>query len=133
MLEGFCGAKPEKHAYVLVHSLQGIFAAAHICSGVQVVGAWAYDVIGWNNRRAHLVQLSGESKPRLILDDNRAAELAAQEGVRVRPIHLDVDKKAFRYRLWSLRDSQLPYYAVRFGESRKLKQQLSQICVEQRE
>lgn len=56
---------------------------------VQCVGAFAYNVVGWNARR----------------------------GADGRP--MNIDRPAYRYRLWSLSDSQLVYYATHFTRARQ--------------
>jgi len=106
--------------------------------GVQSLGAFAYDVVGWNNRAAYLVEeVSGgegsklatkqkETAPatrRVVIDPFHAQQLAAGN-VRVQKIGLDIDRPAFRHRLWSLSDSQIVYYATHFTESRRTRQQL---------
>ena len=108
-----------------------LFLASLVWSvGVQVIGAYAYNMVGWNNRRAHLVELPGEQRPFLVLDRHQAEEYANRENARVEPICLNVDRKCFRYRLWSLDDCQLLYYVTHLEESRRLKRRLTASCLE---
>ena len=61
--------------------------------GVQVLGAFAYNLSGWNAR-----VVAGQEAP------------------------LDVDRPEHRHRLWSITDSQIPYYLGHFREARELRQ-----------
>jgi hypothetical protein len=61
---------------------------------VQFVGAFAYDVTGWNAR-------------------------PTESGVKQ-----DIDKREWRDRLWSIDDNEIGYYFSRFGEARAAKQAL---------
>ncbi len=47
-----------------------------------------------------------------------------RHGGEVRKIRMDVNLKPFRRRLWSIRDSQLVYYATHFAEARRVKKLL---------
>lgn len=107
-------------------SLRNLFVAALIWSvGVQVIGAYAYDTLGWNAREAYAVQLPG-GRVRAFFDPGRAAALARQANAAVQPIRLDVDRKCNRWRLWSVADSQLLYYLTHFQESCRSKRQLTE-------
>ena len=106
-------------------ALVALFLVSLVWSvGVQVIGAHAYNVTGWNNRRAYLVRTSADERPFLVLDRNTAKQYATEGSARVRKVHLDVDRAANRRRLWSIRDSQLLYYLTHFAESRRQKKQL---------
>ncbi len=92
---------------------------------VQVLGAFAYDLQGWNALRAYEVRLPGEPKPRIVADVDQARQLAAQRGGSVvREIHRDIDQPQHHHRLWSLVDNEIMYYATHFGESRRAKHAL---------
>src|SRR5262249_3867075 len=91
---------------------------------VQVVGAFAYDVTGWNARTGYLVQQAAAETPLLVFDEDEARRQASQPGVSVRLVSADVDQKAFRDRLWSVADSQLVFYAARFAASRQRKERM---------
>ena len=123
----------------------GLFLFALFWSiGVQFIGAYAYDVVGWNNRNGYVVQLAqrasapnvrqayaitagprGQQNTYYFFVDPKAAEFfARQHGADVKPVYLDVDMKIHRRRLWSLGDSQLVYYLTRFAQSRAEKKRL---------
>ncbi len=61
--------------------------------GVQVLGAFAYNLSGWNAR-----VVAGQEAPQ------------------------DIDRPEHRHRLWSITDSQIPYYLRHFREARDLRQ-----------
>ena len=105
--------------------LLGVFGVALAWSlAVQVIGAYAYDVVGWNCRQALRVQRPDGGPARLVFDPRLAAHLASQEKATVEKVTLDVDRRANHRRLWSIRDSQLLYYVGHFTQSRRIKQQL---------
>ena len=105
--------------------LLGVFGVALAWSlGVQVIGAYAYNVVGWNCRQALLVQRAGGGGARVVFDPQLAAHLARQEKATVERVMLDVDRRSNHRRLWSIRDSQLLYYAGHFAQSRHVKRQL---------
>ena len=98
------------------------FVSALIWSvGVQVIGAYAYNVMGWNNRIAYEVPVPGRDKPVRLLDRDAAEGLARAQSAAVREVQLGTDAEALRRRLWSLTDSQLVYYATHFAEARRAK------------
>jgi len=89
--------------------------------GVQVVGAFAYDVTSWNNRQLLAVRVPGEEKPRLLSDPDQARREAWSRGGSVEEIQADVNRAQGRFRLWSIRDNQILYYLEHFFESREIK------------
>lgn len=97
--------------------------------GVQVLGAYAYDVIGWNAREVYAVQASGQP-PRVFFDAARAKQVAQQLQAPVKTVRMDVDLRPNRRRLWSVGDSQLVYYLTHFAESRRTKQKLTALWLE---
>jgi len=99
-----------------------VFAACAAWSVlVQVVGAFAYDVVGWNNRTVFVVEIPEQGR-RVFIDQDDARREAAVHGGKVEPREADINSRAFRYRLWSLRDSEIIYYLEHFSESRRLRQ-----------
>jgi hypothetical protein len=92
--------------------------------GVQVLGAFAYDVTGWNNRRAYVVQTPGQTQPRLFYQADAARRYAQARRAQVRTVSLDIDRKVNHRRLWSIGDSQLVYYLTHFAESRENKRRM---------
>jgi hypothetical protein len=91
--------------------------------GVQAVGAYAYDVTGWNNRKAYAVKLPDQTRSILVNDEATAKQLAAKHHATAQPVYLNIDLKQYHRRLWSVRDSQLVYYLTHFAESRQNKRQ----------
>ena len=88
---------------------------------VQVVGAMAYDVVGWNNRDLIEVDVQG-SGPLLFTDANEAKRDAWARRGSIRETQVDVNSRQGNARLWSIRDSQILYYIEHFVEARALKQ-----------
>lgn len=106
-------------------SLKALLAVALLWSvGVQVIGAYAYDVTGWNNRKAYAVRLPGEKQPRLFHASKTAEQVATKHHVAVQPVYLNIDLKPYHRRLWSIRDSQLVYYLTHFAASRQNKKRM---------
>jgi hypothetical protein len=91
--------------------------------GTQAVGAFAYDVRGWNGRWVYDV-VDDERGRRASYDDRPTAEQhALAEGGRVEARELNVDKPEYRYRLWSLRDNPIRYYLENWSRVRIQRQQ----------
>lgn len=113
--------------------LGGLFTLALAWSiGVQVLGVLAYDLAGWNARRAYLARFpSGEE--RLIFDEAAAERARASEGASLNPVEADVDQARYRDRLWSWSDSPIPYYLTHFSESRARQRQFAQVFLAPRE
>jgi hypothetical protein len=88
---------------------------------VQVVGAFAYDVVGWNERVLFVVTEPGKERPLLFTDPDEARREAWAHGGSIQKRKVDVDSKEGRPRLWSIRDSQILYYFEHFFEARRLK------------
>ena len=84
---------------------------------VQVLGAVAFDITGWNNRVAFVVSQPGKSPVR-VFGQLPKALVPLPPGTKVERVDLDVDLPANRARLWSLADSQLVYYLSHFSEAR---------------
>ncbi len=86
---------------------------------VQVVGAFAYDVIGWNQSIVTVLQLPGEAAPLEVDDAELADYLVRTQGARVVDKHnRAIANPDYRYRLWSISDNQIGYYVSRFPEAR---------------
>ena len=92
---------------------------------VQIVGAFAYDFAGWNARVvAYDVFVEGRSGPFRVESRAEVDRLAAAQPVlRVEEVRANIDRPEHRPRLWDLRDTQIGYYLMHFGESREKKQQ----------
>jgi len=91
---------------------------------VQGLGAFAYDVAGWNARQV-VVDTGDPGRPWVDLDDvpgvERLAEMARGE-LAVRALNIDAPENSGR--LWSWEDSPLVYYATRFWQARAAKRAL---------
>jgi hypothetical protein len=89
--------------------------------GVQILGAYAYDLDGLNAKRPYHVQFaSGET---VVLDTASAArQVVSRGGAKVvLEQRLDIDRPEHRDRLWSLQDNQIGYYLAHFTEARQAK------------
>jgi hypothetical protein len=103
--------------------LRWVFGTLLVWSiGVQVIGAFAYDVIGWNARVA--VLLPGETTPRPTFGLADAQMFRRLYGKEVKVLRLDIDKPEFRNRLWSITDSPIVYYVMNFARTRERKQRM---------
>jgi len=93
--------------------------------GVQVLGSFAYDVIGWNNLVSGWeVYLPSQRIPAIIYDRKQYEMIIATRPVdRAEPINLDIDNPDNRHRLWSISDSQLIYLIRNFRQARLDKKQ----------
>ena len=99
--------------------LFGLLVSWSVC--VQVLGAYAYDLDGWNAKRVYRVELSsGET---VVLDTASAARQVASHGGAKGVVEqrLNIDRPEHRDRLWSLRDNQIGYYLAHFTEARQAK------------
>ncbi len=78
---------------------------------VQVLGAFAYNGFGWNNRTQFEIALPGRTDTVVTRDHDEAVTLVDGEGGRIVGVEkLDVCRRAHLDRLWSWSDSQLLYY-----------------------
>jgi hypothetical protein len=87
---------------------------------LQVTGAFAYDLRGWNARRAWRVTLPAGDV--VLVHEEAQARAGASRGARVESVTLDVDLPENRERLWSWTDGPVPYYLVHFAEARRQRQ-----------
>ena len=96
--------------------------------GVQVLGAFAYNLRDWNARVAgYAVQVPGRQAPEIVADRPAADRLIESSGGRVAGVvRLDVNSLEHRHRLWSWRDQQIGYYLRNFAPSRRVKRQMMQ-------
>jgi hypothetical protein len=91
---------------------------------VQVVGAYAYDVVGWNGLTVRWeVYFRGQQAPAVVYSQERVEEVdrTYPNVQRILPIIVDIDRPEHRDRLWSVRDSQILYHLRHFTETRRLK------------
>lgn len=103
--------------------LKGAFAALLAWSAlVQVTGAFAYNVTGWNERVEYELRLPERPDVSVTAFKEEAQRLIEERGARLLGTRrLNVDRPEHRHRLWSVADSQMLYYLRRFGEARELK------------
>jgi hypothetical protein len=88
---------------------------------VQAVGAWAFDIHGWNDRRAVVAEdESGERIVRL-LEFSEAEKWTPAEGSSERLVSLSIDQPSNRRRLWSIADNQIAYYMANYRAARRLR------------
>lgn len=90
---------------------------------VQVVGAFAYDVVGWNHRQMIQVDLPGR-EPRFFTDMADARREAWAGHGSVAEALVDVNSSRGSRRLWSISDSQILYYLEHFLEARTTKRKV---------
>lgn len=95
---------------------------------VQVLGAYAFDIVGWNNRTI-AVYKEGESAVR-VDEPAEVRRISREERDKYTLISMDVDKPRFRYRLWSVTDTQIEYYLKYFFFSREQKKQIEKYYLE---
>lgn len=98
------------------------FALALVWSiALQVLGAFAYDLDGWNARRAwRVTEAAGGS--RTVLDESELPAKPWPAGTRIDEVRLDVDSPDHRDRLWSLHDNPIAYYVTHFAEARRARE-----------
>jgi hypothetical protein len=89
---------------------------------VQIVGAFAYDVVGWNDRTLFAVKLPESERLLLFTDLDEARRETWARGGSIEERRVDVNLWQGQPRLWSIRDSQILYYVEHFFEARKRKQ-----------
>ena len=92
---------------------------------VQFVGAFAYDIVGWNDRPFFVVKRAGEEKPLYFTNPDEARREVWARGGWVEQQKIDVTSGLGESRLWSIRDSQILYYFEHFFEARRLKQKIA--------
>ena len=95
--------------------------------GVQIIGAFAYDVDGWNGGLVYDVSRPG-TDTRITFEDRASAIRHARDhgGGTVIPRMRDIDSPEGHDRLWSLSDSPLRYYYRRFAEGKEARRRTVQ-------
>ena len=92
--------------------------------GVQALGAFTYEMFGWNKAALAEVYVAGRSKPILAETPEEVAELAKTHAIqRIQERSRDIDDAAYRNRLWSWSDNQIFYYLRNASRARQLKAQ----------
>jgi len=105
--------------------LMGVAAALLVWSiFVQVLGAWTYNLSGWNQRYTARLAVPGQREPLIVHHQalvqrwrDARAKLLSQESV-------DIDKKENRHRLWSVSDCQILHYLRHFNAERTNKREM---------
>ena len=93
---------------------------------VQWIGAFSYDVVGWNARTSpnqYDALLANKTVMRFhAINEGSAVEAANKLGaVRLSHVRQDIDQPSFRNRLWSVTDNPIFYYLSNYNTSRKSK------------
>jgi hypothetical protein len=108
-----------------IRNRRALAAAFGVCLAwavtVQVVGAFAYDVVSWNERAFLAVKVPGSEAPLLFSDPDEARREAWARGGSIEEQTIDVNLGRGQRRLWSVGDSQILYYFEHFFEARTLK------------
>ncbi len=91
---------------------------------VQVLGAWTFNMTGWNAREAYGIRRDDEELRDYTFSPEEAARAAEVPGTTIVPTSRNVDRVEHRRLLWSVTDSQLAYYATHWREAREKKRQL---------
>ncbi len=98
---------------------------------VQGVGAFAYDMLGWNRRGMAKVYLEGRAEPVIVETLADVERLQQTAPVRhVQEIAYDIDDPANRHRLWSLSDNEILYYLKNFKKSRDARAQMCEVWLQ---
>ena len=107
--------------------LVGLFAVlVGFSVGIQGLGAFAYNLRGWNAKVAgYVVQAPEHGEPEVVPDREAAERMASSTGGRiVNVLRKDVNDPKYRQRLWSWSDNQILHYLVHFGEARRTKREM---------
>ena len=106
-----------------------VFTATLIWSiGVQALGAFSYDVVGWNNRPFYEVSI-GDKHLRTPVDDANKTHLIDRlrqkygTGLTVLTVSGNIDFKQNQYRLMSFLDNPISYYLTHFQGARLRRKQ----------
>jgi hypothetical protein len=86
--------------------------------GVQALGAFCYDVSGWNARRAYDVVGPGPDQRATYSDVRLAERQVRNHGGKIESREQSVDAPAYRHRLWSVTDNPIWYYLTRAESAR---------------
>jgi hypothetical protein len=99
--------------------LRAAFAALLFYSiAVQALGAFVYDVTGWNGRKGWEAMAPGMREPVAFVDRASAVRFARERGGRWRSTTMNIDDPRYRGRLWSVADSPLVYYLAHLSSAR---------------
>lgn len=91
-------------------------------AAVQALGAFAYDMFGWNKRAVAEVYVAGRDDPVIVTSRQELEDLARTHTIeQIQETGMDIDDAPHRHRLWSLRDNQILFYVRNFRRSRQAK------------
>ncbi|MBY0586778.1 hypothetical protein K2X85_06355 [bacterium] len=94
---------------------------------VQGIGAWAFDVSGWNGRKMIVrVDKHGHENFLRYLSVDEASRIENGLAPDEKIINLDIDRPENRHRLWSLTDHQIGYYIRHFKDSVECRRRANQ-------
>jgi hypothetical protein len=83
------------------------------------VGAFVYDVSGWNGREGYTTANAGATTTSAsFTTSEEAAAFCQTRRCSYGPAILDIDRGPYHDRLWSIRDSQILYYLQNLKKSR---------------
>jgi hypothetical protein len=89
---------------------------------VQFVGAYAYDPGSWENRVGWCERLAVGDQKLVMLGNDEAVQLKLDAPERdIEQFAMDIDKPAFRNRLWSWSDNEILFCVEHFSAERSRK------------
>jgi len=105
--------------------LVGIAAVLLVWSiSVQILGAWAYNLSGWNQRLTARLAVPGRRQP-LVVHHQALAQRWRETGAKLLASEsADIDQQTNRHRLWSVSDCQILHYLRHFNAERAAKREM---------
>jgi len=89
---------------------------------VQFVGAFAYDIGGWENRTSIELKLKNTDKVFVLGEyETQNLEINPDNIVYAKKHSYSIDRARYRHRLWSFNDSPIPFYIYFFTQARHAK------------
>lgn len=88
---------------------------------VQAVGAWSFDIVGWNAQRAVVVGEGLDERIVRSIEYGESLEWEPAPGSGERLVELAIDNPKHRGRMWSLADTQIDYYFRNFWSARRIR------------
>ena len=88
----------------------------------QFIGAFAYDIGGWDNRIAYEIKIN-DTGEKYILDEyaSETININPDTVTYIKTHNYSIDSPEYRYRLWSLSDSPVSFYIRYFSQARNKK------------
>lgn len=102
---------------------KGIFIVFFSWSvSIQAIGAFAYDVGGWDNKLAYRVKIKHSNKTYLVHEyELEQTHINPDLIESVEPLMHSIDRPGYRQRLWSLTDTPISFYIRYFRQAREEK------------